>query len=207
MPSKYDTNPLDPDFPEKVKTEAQQSAATQFLPVDETRQFAPEAEDATRRFSPDMTSAYSMPANPTFPVQPFYQNVSVGNIDESKERKVAKLGLPENVLVAAPYIPWFFGFVAGLALLLLTPKSESKVRFHAAQGLAAHIGIFGVSVVLGIFEEVTDLSNAAETIFTIVTSVMLVIFAYKAFRGKPIHIAIIEDLTNYLDEKIGPIKT
>jgi hypothetical protein len=174
MPSKYDTNPLDPDFPEKVKTEAQQSAATQFLPVDETRQFAPEAEDATRRFSPDMTSAYSMPANPTFPVQPFYQNVSVGNIDESKERKVAKLGLPENVLVAAPYIPWFFGFVAGLALLLLTPKSESK---------------------------------AAETIFTIVTSVMLVIFAYKAFRGKPIHIAIIEDLTNYLDEKIGPIKT
>jgi len=209
MPSKYDTNPLDPDFPEKIRAEREHEMATQVLRTSaaETRTFAqgPPSEDATRRFSPDMASAYSAPVNAAI-TPTFYQNVSAGNIDESKERKVAKIGLPENIVTAVPYIPWFFGLAAGLILLLLTPKSEAKVRFHAAQGLAAHLGIFGVSIILGIVGEFTNLANVGQTIFGIVTSIMLVIFAYKAFRGRPIHIESIEDLTNYLEEKIGPVK-
>ena len=209
MPSKYDTNPLDPDFPEKVRAEREHEMATQVLRTSaaETRTFAqgPPSEDATRRFSPDMASTYSAPVNAAI-TPTFYQNVSAGNIDDSKERKIAKIGLPENIGIAVPYIPWFFGLAAGLILLLLTPKSEAKVRFHAAQGLAAHLGIFGVSIILGIVGGFTDLANIGQMIFGIVTSIMLVIFAYKAFRGRPIHIESIEDLTNYLEEKIGPVK-
>ena len=54
MPSKYDTNPLDPDFPAKVKAAAEAEVATKVLDSSrvETRQFAEAGEDQTRRFSP-----------------------------------------------------------------------------------------------------------------------------------------------------------
>jgi uncharacterized membrane protein len=84
------------------------------------------------------------------------------------------------------------------------PRSEAKVRFHAAQGLAAHIGILIVTTILGIIGTITDLANIGNFIFTLVTSIMLVIFAIKAWKGKPVHIESVDDLTNWLEEKISP---
>ena len=97
--------------------------------------------------------------------------------------------------------------IAGLILLLIIPKEENKVRFHAAQGLAAHVGILIVTSILGIVGNVTDLAGVGSTIFTIVTTIMLVIFAIKAWSGKPVHIQAVDDLTNWLEEKIGPVKS
>ncbi len=205
MPSKYDTNPLDPDFPEKVKAAAAAEVATQTLPHHgaETQHFPPAAptEEQTRRFaSPasrmaDFTGA-NVPA--TFPPRGFTGEAS------SISRKVEKVGLPENVLTAVPYIPWYLGLVAGLLILFLVPKSEAKVRFHAAQGLAAHVGILIVQTILGIIGNATDMANIGNAIFTLVTSIMLVIFAIKAWKGKPVHIESVDDLTNWLEEKIKP---
>ncbi len=195
MPSKYDTNPLDPEFPEKVgatKVLGQANAGT--------RQFPPPAptEEQTRRFA-----VADVPYSPPFDGQNVpapYQAAMVAPAD----RKVDKVGLPENVLTAAPYIPWYIGLIAGLLILFLVPKSEAKVRFHAAQGLAAHIGILIVTTILGVIGEVTDLANIGNLIFTLVTSIMLVVFAIKAWQGKPVHIESIEDLTNWLEDKISP---
>jgi hypothetical protein len=39
-----------------------------------------------------------------------------------------------------------------------------------------------------------------------VTTIMLIAFAIKAWKGKPVHIETVDDLTNWLEEKIGPIK-
>jgi hypothetical protein len=36
---------------------------------------------------------------------------------------------------------------------------------------------------------------------------VLNVFAVKAWKGEPVHIGIIEDLTNWLEEKIGPVKS
>ncbi len=206
MPTKYDTNPLDPEFPEKVKAAAEAEVATRALPFTaaETRQFAGAAptEEQTRRFgSPDLngfSSAYDgqyTPAN--------YQPVSFGNVDQSISRRVAKVGLPENIMTALPYIPWYLGMVAGLLILLFLPKSEAKVRFHAAQGLAAHIAILVVSTILGILSQVTDFADFGNGIFNVVTMVMLIIFAFKAWKGRPVHIESIEELTNWLEDKIS----
>lgn len=195
MASKYDTNPLDPEFPEKV-------GATQVLGQAnaETRQFPPPAptEEQTRRFA-----VADVPYSPPFDGQNVpapYQAAPVAAAD----RKVDKVGLPENVLTAAPYIPWYIGLIAGLLILFLVPKSEAKVRFHAAQGLAAHIGILIVTTILGVIGEVTDLANIGNLIFTLVTSIMLVVFAIKAWQGKPVHIESVDDLTNWLEDKISP---
>lgn len=210
MANKYDTNPLDPEFPEKIKAAAEAEVATQVLNGvgAETRQFAGAAptaatEEQTRRFNAADASPYADPYNGQY-VPAHYQPANVAAPDQSISRKVEKIGLPENVLTAVPYIPWYIGMVAGILILFLVPKSEAKVRFHAAQGLAAHIGILIVTLILGVIGNVTDIADVGSFIFVLVTSIMLVVFAIKAWKGKPVHIETIDDLTNWLEEKISP---
>ena len=210
MPTKYDTNPLDPEFPEKARAAAEAEQATRVLPYAgvETRQFvgALPTEAQTRKFASDDLPGYSPQFNQQY-ASPNYQPVGFANVDQSLTRKVEKVGLPENVLTAVPYIPWYLGMVAGLLILLLVPKSEAKVRFHAAQGLAAHIGILIVTTILGIIGNITDLAEVGNLIFQILTTVMLIIWAFKALKGRPVHIESVDALTNWLDEKIGPMKS
>ncbi len=207
MPTKYDTNPLDPDFPQRIKAEAEAEMATRSLPFRgaETRDVsgAMPSEEQTRRFVANDIPAYQSPFNGQN-VPAHYQ---AAQIDRSPERKVERIGLPENVLTAVPYIPWYLGLVAGILLLVLLPKSETKVRFHAAQGLAAHIGILIVTTILGIIGGITDIAEIGQFFFQLVTSIMLVVFALKAWRGKPVHIESVDGLTNWLEEKIGPVKS
>ena len=206
---KYDTNPLDPEFPDKVKATAEYAdeAATRTLHTTnaETRQFADPlpTEEQTRRFAG--STPYSPPFNGQYVPTNFYS--SPPEMNRSSSRKVDKVGLPENVLTAVPYIPWYLGMVAGLLILFLVPKNEAKVRFHAAQGLAAHIGILIVTTILGIIGNITDIAEAGNVIFQIVTSIMLVIFAIKAWKGKPVHIESVDSLTEWLEDKIKPSKT
>ena len=206
MATKYDTNPLDPEFPEKTKATAEAEVATRALPYSaaQTRQFAGAAptEEQTRRFAPPDLNGFSSPYDGQY-TPANYQPVSFGNVDQSISRRVAKVGLPENIMTALPYIPWYLGMVAGLLILLFLPKSEAKVRFHAAQGLAAHIAILVVSTILGVLSQVTDFAKFGNGIFIAVTMVMLIIFAFKAWKGRPVHIESIEELTNWLEDKIS----
>ncbi len=202
MPKKFDTNPLDREFPNKVK-----EAQTEALPNSDgaTRRFAQtvDTEEQTRRFDEANFSAYSSPYNGG-QVPKFYQTANLkADVGKSSSRKVAKIGLPENILTALPYLP-YVGLIAGLIELLLVPKSETKVRFHAAQGLAAHLAIWIVTSILGGIGHIPGLglAEAGNWIFQIVTTIMLVIFALKAWRGKPVHIESVDTLTEWLEEKI-----
>ena len=199
---KFDTNPLDPEFPQKVR-----EAETVALPkTSETNKIPPPSitEEQTRRFDEANFAAYSSPYDGQ-QVPNVYQtarlNSDVGN---SSKRKVASVGLPENILTALPYLPWFVGLIAGIVILLFVPKSETKVRFHAAQGLAAHIGILIVTTILSGVGNITDLADIGNFIFQLVTMVMLIVFAVKAWQGKPVHIESVDDLTEWLEEKIKP---
>jgi uncharacterized membrane protein len=134
------------------------------------------------------------------------KTANVSDMNRSSSRKVSKIGLPENILTALPYIPFYIGLISGLLILLFVPKSETKVRFHGAQGLAAHLAILIVSAILSGLGNVTGLARMGGGIFTLVTTIMLIIFAVKAWQGKPIHIASVDDLTEWLEEKIKPRK-
>lgn len=203
--TKFDTNPLDPDFPEKVR-----GAETTALPKNEyqTAELPPVSvtEEQTKKFNEQDFTAYQSPYNgqnipANYRPAPLYNDMS-----QSSSRKVEKLGLPENVLMALAYVPWAIGLVAGLIILFVAPKSEAKVRFHAAQGLAAHIGILLVGAILGTVGNVVDVANAGNAIFQIITTIMLIIFAVKAWKGKPVHIEAVESLTEWLEDKIQPKK-
>lgn len=219
MPKKFDTNPLDPDFPEKARETAPTEPVVDYTapPPDftapqrspfSTAEFptAPGSitEEETRRFQEADFQAYAFQGGPSPAV---YQPQPLVDNSAASSRKVRKTGLPEKWLICLPYIPFSIGLVAGLILLFVLPKEEAKVRFHAAQGLAAHVGILIVTTILGVISNVTDFAAFGSGIFTLVTTIMLVVFAIKAWKGKPILIEAVEDLTNWLEEKIGPLKT
>lgn len=205
MAKKYDTNPLDAEFPQAAR-----AAQTETLPIADAQTkpfpFAAPTEEQTRKFSEPDFSAYStdydsrnVPAN-------FHTSKLSDDVENSSKRKVAKVGLPENILTALPYIPYYVGSVAAILLLLFVPKSETKVRFHAAQGLAAHIGILIVASVLSGIGNVTDLADFGNMIFKLTTFIMLIIWTVRAWTGKPVHIESVDDLTEWLEEKIKPLK-
>ena len=208
MPKKFDTNPLDPEFAEKAKRSRaggyDAPSRTPFSTAEFPTGGPPPSitEEETRRFSEADFQSYSYAAP-----QPIatYQPVGLADMNRASERKETKTGLQEKWLIGLPYIPFTLGLVAGLILLLIIPKEENKVRFHAAQGLAAHVAILIVTMILGIVDNVTEIAAIGSFIFTIITTIMLVIFAIKAFKGKPVHIETIDDLTSWLEEKIGPI--
>lgn len=201
---KFDTNPLDPAFPDRIR-----EAETAALPKNEyqTSEFPPSSvtEEQTRRFGNQEFNNYNSPFNgQNIPAN--FKTTQFANISDNNSRKTSKVGLPENILTALPYIPWFVGMIAGILILLFVPKSETKARFHAAQGLAAHIGILLVTMILGFADNFIPLADAANGIFQVVTMVMLIIFAIKAFQGKPIHIESVDALTEWLEEKVKPQK-
>lgn len=204
---KFDTNQLEPDFPQRVAAEQaeQETVALNGGNVatgifDDPRP----TEDQTRKFEEADFQSYQAPFNGQN-VPQGYQPPPVGFYQQDNHtRKVAKIGLPENILTALPYVPLFIGLIAGFLELLLVPKSEQKVRFHAAQGLAAHIAIFVISSILSGLGRSTTFGELGSWIFGMVTTVMLVVFAVKAFKGKPIHLEWVDDLTNWLEDKIKP---
>lgn len=203
MAKKYDTNPLDPEFPQRAREEME----TQTLPYSgaktEPFPYAAPTEEQTRKFGEADFSAYSSPFDGQNAPANFQAEQFKTGAEDASKRKVANVGLPENIMVALPYLPFSIGLIASLVELFLVPKSETKVRFHAAQGLAAHIAIL---IVTGILSGIGGIANfgGASKIFTLVTTVMLIIFAFKAWKGKPVHIEAVDDLTNWLDEKIKP---
>lgn len=211
MPKKFDTNPLDPEFPERAKAAAQGSpdvsayaapARSAYSTSEFPQRPTSVTEDETQRF--EDFGAYAFQGGQTPAV---YQAPSLADMNRASTRKESKTGIPEKWLIGLPYIPFTIGLVAGLILLLVIPKEENKVRFHAAQGLAAHVGILIISSILGIIGNVTDLAGIGSAIFTAVTAIMLIIFAIKAWSGKPVHIESVDELSVWLEEKIGPIKT
>ncbi|MEJ7849350.1 MAG: hypothetical protein WKF92_14815 [Pyrinomonadaceae bacterium] len=204
MAKKFDTNPLDPDFPQRVKAAAAPTAKQQ-TPF-KTAEFptAPSSitEEETRRFGEADFPTYWQ-TNQQQPAAPLYHAPAFSDMNAASGRKVAKIGMPEKFLIGLPYLPFYIGLIAGLILLLVVPKEEAKVRFHASQGLAAHLGILVITSILGIVGGLADLGSL---IFSIVTFFMLIVFAIKAWQGKPVHIEAVDDLTNFLEEKIGPLK-
>ncbi|MEO6588705.1 MAG: hypothetical protein ABIP06_05205 [Pyrinomonadaceae bacterium] len=205
MPKKFDTNPLDPEFPERARQE--QAAATARQKYDaETSKLPSYADEEipTRTFNETDFNAYSSSFSDAQSVTS--HKTARLKTETPNNRKVAKIGLPENILTALPYLPFHIGIVAGILELLFVPKNEAKARFHAAQGLAAQIGILLVTSILGIVGNMPGLglADVGNVIFQIVVTVMLIIFAVKAFKGKPVHIESVDSLTEWLEEKIKP---
>ena len=119
--------------------------------------------------------------------------------------KVAGLGIPERWALIFPYLPFWLAIVAGVAELLLVPRTESKVRFHAAQGMALQVVITGITTLL-YFAGFASGRWTGSGLFQLASSIFLIIGIIRVWKGKPFHVAPLDEPRKWLDEKIKPRK-
>jgi uncharacterized membrane protein len=116
--------------------------------------------------------------------------------------KVAGLGISEKWANLLPYIPGHFGAVAALVELLLVPRNETRTRFHAAQGLALQLAIL---ILAGVFSIVSAISGSSlgSGLFGAASTIFLVISMVRVWKGRPHHIAALDEVTKWLNEKVN----
>ena len=194
--------------------------------ANEAARHHPETEAPTRRIDDSYPSvfAYGQPRQATYqppsamaniyqppPVPPaqVYQPPPIALIaDAPGSRKVAGLGIAEKWAVALPYLPigFFIAIIAAVIELWLAPRSETRVRFHAAQGLVLQIGVAAISTLLGFADLMFSGRFTGAWLFRFAAFVFLIISMVRVWKGKPHHIAVLEKATNWINEKIGPRK-
>jgi uncharacterized membrane protein len=216
--SKYDTNPLDPDFvknagagPGDSGPETQEvSGATREIGSsgNENARKSVYSEAPTRRYdNPSPDSPYqSVFVPPTYsPPAPYQPSPAPYRPIEQKptHRPVAGLGLPEKWAMMLPYTPFYVGVVPALLVLFLVPRKDPRVRFHAAQGLALHIAILVIRTLFGVVGTITD-SSIGGTLFGACALVFLIVSMIRVWKGETHFIAPLAEPAQWLNEKIAP---
>lgn len=223
--TKYDTNPLDPDVvrrTEQVWGEGEEVPATGAV-KGATTPVGPRASDngrvdayseaPTRTFAnpPSGDSSYpSVFVPPTYappaevyqPPQGSYPQRTVATVPA---RNVTGLGLPEKWAVILPYTPLYIGVVASILELILVPRTEVRVRGHAAQGLALHIVIVSISMLFAALGMITG-SSAGGSMFKLAAFIFLIISMIRVGKGATHRIAPLTELTEWLNKHIDPRK-
>lgn len=218
--SKYDTNPLDPDFvknTEKVWGEAAGGPETHEVrgatreigsAAGENARDKVHSEAPTRRYDNPPLDApyqsifvpptYSQPAPYQPPATPFRPAAQ-----RPAERSVAGIGLPEKWAMILPYTPFYIGIVVALLELFLVPRKEPRVRFHASQGLALHIAILVIQTIFGALGAITD-SGVGGKFFGLAAVIFLIVSMIRVGKGKPHHIAPLTEPAQWFNDHIQP---
>lgn len=203
--SKYDTNPLDPDY---VRHTDEAWGATHNHTPRPTEEYSPAEEAAeapTRRYETPLSSSYPSVFVPPVaqPVQPRPAATPTLPNSPPTSRTVPGINVPENFAMIVPYIPYYIGGVLAVAELLLVPRSEKRVRFHAAQGLAMHLFFIAVQIIFGIIGSFAG-SRIGSAFFTVASIVFFAISIIRVWKGEPHHIAPLDEPTKWLDQTIEP---
>lgn len=226
--SKYDTNPLDPDVERKAEEVWGDLGGSSGSPTQQVGGATREVEDTasenarsnvyseapTRRYdNPPLEAPYpSIFVPPTYapPAQQYQQYQPPGQPPynasayqpPSRSRQVAGIGIPEKWALLLDYFP-FVGLVASVIELLLVPRREVKVRFHASQALALQISILIIQKVLDAIALLSG-SNFGSTLFRTAATIFLVISMIRVWRGEAHKIAPIEEPAKWFNQHIEP---
>ena len=226
--SKYDTDPLDPDFVRRTEEVMGRTGGVGQPEETVPLRRDPAAEEPTRRFDEQMTDSYpSIFVPPTYqpPTRQPFNSHGAGPqqppgafappppgpsspyqpFAPPSSRTVARLGIPENIANVLPYLPFHVGLVAAIVELILVPRGETRTRFHAAQGLALQLAILAGTILFEIVGAITG-SGFGGSLFWLAQFVFLVISAIRVWQGKPHHVAPLDDATRWLNERVSPMK-
>ena len=105
----------------------------------------------------------------------------------------------------AGYFPFYIGLIAAIIELAVVPRNETRTRFHAAQGLALHLAIVAGSVLFKIVGAIAG-SGFGGVLFSLAALVFLIVSMARVWKGKPHHIAPLDEATRWLNERISPMK-
>ncbi|HEX8456657.1 MAG TPA: hypothetical protein VF656_04980 [Pyrinomonadaceae bacterium] len=246
--SKYDTDPLDPDFVRQTEEISRGGARETTRTSNEDARLNPDGEAPTRRIDGQFTESYPsifVPPTQTAPPppshtyqqppyqqpayrqppyqQPFYQQPPPANLGHHTvplagapyapghrpgaptSRTVAGIGLPENFALVLPYVPFYIGIVAAALELFIVPRTESRVRFHAAQGLALHLAIIVISLLLRFLGDLSGV-GVGRFFFSLAATIFLIVSIVRVWKGETHHITPLDEATTWLYERIEPRK-
>lgn len=220
--SKYDTDPLDPNVADRAGehwSTPSESATAPMQPQPTPAQVRPvaglpyaESEAATRHFDESgkgYTAYHSVFEQPADLAPPSEVSAPAGKlkkiVQKPTSRIVPGIKLAENLTLILPYLPFYVGGIVALIELFLVPRSETRVRFHASQALALHIVSIAVSVILGFLNEFAT-ARIGGFAWSITATVIFVVCMIRVWKGEAVHIAPVDDLSGWLNNKINPKK-
>jgi uncharacterized membrane protein len=213
--NKYDTDPLDPSVADRADQAwgpepAQVQPQPQPSPVVPSARPFVETEEPTRRLDKKGYTAYHsvFDAPADAPVQPVVSSKTAPpkkHVDPPTSRPVAGLNLAENATLILPYVPFYIGAIVAVIELFMIPRSETRARFHASQGLAMHAVALIIGAVLGALNNFAG-ARIGGIAFSIATTILFVVSMIRVWRGEPVHIAPLDDLSTWLNDKIAPKK-
>jgi uncharacterized membrane protein len=232
--SKYDTNPLDPDYAQRTEdvwgatrgaTSTEDiSGATREVgrtPNEQARQDE-FAEAPTRRYDrPPTATSYPSVFIPPASHPPAAYGATTAQVPPAlpkgppSSRTIPGINLPENVTTILPYIPFYMGAILAAVELFLVPRSEVRTRYHAAQGLALHVVVLIAGLLIRIATGLVSgtlggvasvLIGIASAVFTLASLIFFIVAIMRVWKGDEFHIAPLDDATRWLNEKIEPRK-
>jgi len=215
--SKYDTNPLDPDYVKQTEEIWSESGPHTEEVRGATREIGSSANEDARRnvYSEAPTRRYDNLADSPYPsvfVPPTYSQpapyqpapVAFAHPDQRPtSRTVAGIGLPEKWAMILPYAPFYIGVVVALLELFLVPRKEPRVRFHASQGLALHVGIVIIQTLFSVVGLITN-SSVGGSLFGLAATIFLIVSMVRVWKGRPHLIAPITEFSRWFNEHIEP---
>jgi len=223
--SKYDTDPLDPDFVRQTDEMWGATRAVEPRPTNEVGDAAqsaprvsPPSEAPTQRMDEKFSQSYpSIFIPPTYQQPPTvyqqppqYQQAYAPPPPAAPgfapERTIAGLNISEKYATVLPYAPFYIGLVVALIELLLVPRRETRVRFHAAQGLALHLAILALSFLFTFISLITG-SWSGGGLVRFAGFVFLIISMIRVWKGQEHRIGPLSDATKWLNERIDPRKS
>jgi uncharacterized membrane protein len=134
-----------------------------------------------------------------------YQPPPAPIMGRSGFERVEGLGIQERWAVLIPYLPFWLGIVGAVVELVMVPRSESRVRFHASQALVLQLLITGLSMLFGLVGLISG-HYSGVSLFRFASFVLMVIAMVKVFKGKPFVIAPLDEPRKWVDAKIKPRK-
>ncbi len=220
--SKYNTDPLDPEF-------ARRTDEMRSQPTGETRVHNNSVTEAPTRhlYEPPSSypSVYAPPTTYQAPLPRAHERVAAPTVQPSSfsngastppsSRTIKGISLPENVAMTLPYIPFFIGAAFAAIELFLVPRTESRTRFHAAQALSLHLAVMAAGFILRIVHGVASGAFGGFSsrmvwlfwsMFSLATTIYFVVSLIRVWKGEEHHIEPLADLTRFLNEKLEPRK-
>jgi uncharacterized membrane protein len=130
----------------------------------------------------------------------------VPNRGQPTSRPIPGISIPEKFALVLPYVPFYIGIVGAIIELLLVPRTEKRVRFHAAQGLALQLAILAISLVLGFLGALAG-SRFGGTLFWLASNIFLIVSIVRVWKGETHYLTPLDEATTWLYERIEPRKS
>ena len=167
--------------------------------------FVPPPPRQSTTYAPPRAPAVNIYQPPPAPPPNLYQPPPFPFTQRPVSHNVAGLNIPQRWANLLPYVPGHIGAVAAVVELLLVPRTETRARFHAAQGLALQIAILILTGAFGFLTLISG-SGLGSALFRAASTIFLIVSMIRAWKGKPHHIAPLDEATKFFDEKIKPRK-